>query len=79
MDLPGMMGRSAGDASRAPSYGAGAMSFTEFYLEGELHNSLQYISLETGGLPFINGQRIGSLSEAGADVNNFYWLKSRKV
>jgi VWFA-related protein len=74
VDLPGMMGRSGADASRATSYGTGAMSFTEFYLEGELHNSLQYISVETGGLPFINGQRIGALSEAGADVNNFYWL-----
>jgi VWFA-related protein len=74
VDTPGMQARTGADASRASSAGAGAIGFTEFVLEGEIHNSLRFIAAETGGLAFLNGQRITSLSEVGADVDSFYWL-----
>jgi VWFA-related protein len=74
VDLPGMKTTTGADASRATSVGAGAIGFTEFTLEQEEHSSLRFIAAETGGLAFINGQRITSLSEVGEDVRSFYWI-----
>jgi len=74
VDMPGLQATGGVDASRATSFGADAIGFSEYVMEGELHNSLQYIASETGGLAFINGQRITSLTEVGADVDSFYWI-----
>jgi VWFA-related protein len=74
VDLPGMRSTGGVDASRATSAGAGAIGFAEFTLEQEEHISLRYIAAETGGLAFLNGQRISSLSEVREDVSSFYWI-----
>jgi hypothetical protein len=74
VDMPGLMSRTGADASQAASTVGTGLGFAEFVQEGELHNSLHYISVETGGMPFLNGQRITSLSEVGRDVDSFYWL-----
>jgi VWFA-related protein len=74
VDLPGMKSTGGVDASRRTSAGSGAVGFAEFTLEQQEHLSLHYIAGETGGLAFINGQRISSLSQVGEDVDSFYWL-----
>jgi VWFA-related protein len=74
VDLPGLQAVGGADASRRGSAGASQIGFAQFINEDEVHGSLRYIAAETGGLAFINGQRITSLSEVRSDVNSFYWL-----
>lgn len=49
-------------------------SDSRFVLEMEMHNSLQFMADETGGLALINSQRIEALPQIGADVDSYYWL-----
>ena len=69
VDMPGMqtsMGaRSPGEAPNQRS---------QFFLEGEVHNTMQFVAVETGGMALINSQRVTALSEAAADLDNYYWV-----
>jgi len=73
IDTPGFMQARGSDASLGSERGA-ARGSTEFFLEDELHSTLRFLSAETGGLPLIDGRRIGALGEVRKDVESFYWL-----
>ena len=61
-----------GAASGAPASQAG--SFIAFSQEGQVHSSLDFLAFQTGGLPFINSDRLAALDEGRQDVRNYYWL-----
>jgi hypothetical protein len=73
VDVPGFMQTGGGGADTAAST-ALFMGGTEFFLENELHRSLQYLATETGGFALINGDRIRAMDEVRADIESFYWL-----
>lgn len=61
-----------GAASGSPATQAG--SFIAFSQEGQVHSSLDFLAFQTGGLPFINSDRLAALDEGRQDVRNYYWL-----
>ena len=67
VDVPGRLRSSGSGESRVTG---SVVSF----LEEELHETLRFLSAETGGLPLIDGDRIGALGEVGRDAESFYWL-----
>ncbi len=72
IDVPGLQGTGGVDASlRAPRPRS---ANNEFFLEGEIHDSLHFLADETGGQALINGQRIEAMSEVGGDLRSYYWL-----
>jgi VWFA-related protein len=73
VDMPGLQQSSGADASlRGPQpRGTGSAAF---FMEGEIHHSLQFLAADTGGLALINGARVKTLNEVGNDVRSYYWL-----
>ncbi len=68
IDVPGMqMGRGFDPTVGGTSPGMGSLggSSDQFLLEMEIHDSLQFMAQETGGLALINAQRIDALDEIG--------------
>jgi len=73
VDMPGLQsgsGVSADTQGPIPT----SVSTMEFFMEGEIHNSLQYLAGETGGLALLNGGRIRAFSETREDFESYYWL-----
>ncbi|MEE8366883.1 MAG: VWA domain-containing protein, partial [Thermoanaerobaculia bacterium] len=72
VDVPGLQATGGVDASlRAPRP---AGSDFEFFLEQEIHDSLQFLADESGGRALINGQRISAFDEVVGDVRSYYWI-----
>ncbi len=69
VDMPGMQtSMGATSPGEAPNQGS------QFFLEGEVHNTMSFVAVETGGLALLNSQRVTALSEAAADLDNYYWV-----
>ena len=69
VDMPGLQAGTTNDPSRR----VGSFD-SSFFLEGEVHNSLHFVSEETGGFALINGDRVHALTEVGADAASYYSL-----
>ncbi len=69
VDMPGMQ-----TSMGASSPGEAPNQRSQFFLEGEVHNTMQFVAVETGGMALINSQRVTALSEAAADLDNYYWV-----
>jgi VWFA-related protein len=69
VDMPGMQTSMA-----ATSPGEAPNQRSQFFLEGEVHNTMHFVAVETGGLALINAQRVTALGEASADLDNYYWV-----
>lgn len=78
VDVPGLGSEVAGaELSAAPPLGAigtTALGGTGFLRETDVHATLRYLALQTGGRALINADRVRAFQAATEDTRSYYWL-----
>jgi VWFA-related protein len=69
VDVPGMQATAVTSASRRRS----GISDRGFY-EDNIHDTLNFLAKETGGVPLLNSSRNHALERAAEDTRSYYWL-----